>query len=116
MADLMTVSAPLKICSPDGSASVIAEHFAHADGIVYFDLYWHLGQPDETIHVLKGEIKGDGPWKIGEHVIHVLGCRGTDAEFAMAHDDWTHYLSGADEDYPPESLRNAIARRFGALI
>ena len=116
MADLFTLTVPLMIRSPEGETSVIAEHFHHPEGLVYFDLFWHLGQPDNTIHVLKGEIMGDGPWKIANHVINVLGCHGTDAELAMAYDNWSQYLAGESDDYPPEPLRNAIARRFGALV
>ena len=115
MADLFSVSAPLMIRGPEGDGKVMAEHFPHEEGMVYFDLYWHLGQPDETIHVLKGPIKGEGPWKIGDYVVNVLGCHGTDADLAMAHDNWCQYLAGAAEGYPPEPLRYAIARRYGAL-
>ena len=80
MADLFSMTTPLMIRSPHGEEQVIAEIFPHPEGLVYFDLYWHLGQPEETIHLVKGTVRGEGPWRIGEHVINVLGCHGTNAQ------------------------------------
>jgi len=116
MADLFSMTTPLMIRSPDGKQAVIAEIFPHPEGLVYFELYWHLGQPEETIHLLEGTISGEGPWKIGESVINVLGCHGTDAELAMTHQQWQTYLQTAADDYPPSALIGAIARRMGAIL
>ncbi len=116
MADLFSMTTPLMILKPDGTQAVIAEIFPHPEGLIYFDLYWHLEQPEEVMHVVKGSLKGEGPWKIGEHVINVLGCQGTNAVLASAHQQWQTYLQSAEDDYPPPPLVAAIARRLGAII
>lgn len=116
MAQLFSMTSPLMIRTPQGEERVIAEIFPHPEGIVYFDLYWHLAQPEETIHLIKGTLSGEGPWKIGDHVINVLGCHGTNAELASAYQDWQTYLQTATADYPPPPLVAAIARRLGAMV
>lgn len=111
MADLFSMTTPLMVRRPDGKQEVIAEIFPHPQGLVYFDLYWHLGQPEETIHFIQGKVCGEGPWKIGQHVINVLGCHGTNAELATDHQQWQTYLQTATDDYPSSPLIAAIARR-----
>ena len=49
MTDLFSITAPLMIRNPQGEEQVIAEIFPHPNGLVYFELYWHLGQPDENL-------------------------------------------------------------------
>ena len=114
--DLFDVTAPLMLRKPDGEEIVIAEHFRHPQGLLYFDLYWHLGQPQNTMHILNGNIRGEGPWKIADHVINVLGCHATNPELAMMHEQWQSYLQRADADYPPPQLVLAIAKKMGADI
>jgi hypothetical protein len=116
MADLFSITAPLMIRNPQGEEQVVAEIFPHPNGVVYFDVYWHLGQPEETIHLVEGTLSGEGPWKIGEYVINVLGCHGTNAQLATAYQQWQTYLQTAAENYPPAPLVAAIARRMGAVI
>lgn len=102
--------------NPQGEEQVVAAVFPHPNGLLYFDLYWHLGQPEETIHLVEGTLSGEGPWKIGDYVINVLGCHGTNAQLASLYQQWQSYLQTAAEDYPPASLIAAIARRLGASI
>ena len=116
MAELFSMTSPLMIRTPEGEEQVIAEMFPHPEGLVYFELYWHLGQPEETIHLVKGMVRGEGPWKIGEHVINVLGCHGTNAQLAGAFQQWQTYLQTNEDDYPPPPLVAAIAKRLGAII
>ncbi len=116
MADLFSVTAPLMIRRPDGERKVIAHHFLHSQGMLYFDIYWHEGPPQQMIHVVEGEIQGEGPWKVGGHVINVLGCHGTDVALAMQYEHWQSYRQRVDVDYPPEQLIAAIARKLGALV
>jgi len=116
MADIFSVKSPLMIRLPSGEKRVMAECFAHPEGLLYFDVYWHLHDPTQTLHVVAGPIKGDGPWKVGEAVVHVLGCHGTDPELASAFEDWRQYLEQNADDYPPRPLILAIARRHGAAI
>lgn len=116
MADIFTMTAPLVIRLPGGEYRAVAELFPHPEGLIYFDLFWHLGSVSETMHLLKGDINGDGPWRIGEHVFNVLGCHGTDAELATRYQQWNDYLSSNQAAYPPEPLRQAIARKMGANV
>src|SRR4030065_241432 len=87
MANLFSITAPLLIRLPTGDLHVMAERFPHLHGLVYFDLFWHLGNPHLVVHVVEGIIKGDGPWKIGVAVVRVLGCHGTDGALARRVDN-----------------------------
>lgn len=114
MPDLHTLTAPLSIRLPDGTRHVIAEHFPHPDGLLWFVPYWHLGDPDRTIRLARGAIRGEGPWKVGDAVVNVLGCHGTDPVLAGAFEEWRQYLALHADEYPPRPLIEAIARRYGA--
>ena len=116
MADLFSVTAPLLIRLPTGDMHVLAERFAHPRGLVYFDLFWHLRNPHIGVHVVEGIIKGDGPWKIGDASVRVLGCHGTDGALARRFDEWRTFLTEHPESYPARPEIEAIARRHGALI
>jgi hypothetical protein len=116
MADLFSVTAPLLIRTPDGRQHVIAERFRHPNGLVWFGLFWHLGDPAETVHLIEGPLKGEGPWKVGDHVIRVLGCHMTDPSLAHDYDLWRHYLTNQSETYPTRPFIEAIARRLGATV
>jgi hypothetical protein len=114
MADLFSVTAPLLIRLPSGEQRVMAERFAHPHGLVFFDLFWHLGDPRETVHLVSGPIKGDGPWKVGDAVVRVLGCHGTDGPLASQFDEWRSYLTEHADAYPERAFIEAVARRYGA--
>lgn len=113
MADLFTLKAPLAIRRGDGARQVMAEYFPleSGPGLVYFELYWHLQRPAALgIHRLVGDIRGDGPWKIGDNVISVLGCHGTDAELATSFAEWQSYLEQGAPGYPGRAAIQALAR------
>jgi hypothetical protein len=116
MADLFSVTAPLLIRRPDGTQHVVAELFPHPGGIVYFELFWNLRDPGETVHRLEGPFKGDGPWKVGDAVIRVLGCHGTDGALARQYDEWRQYRSEHGDTYPGRPFIEAIARHLGATV
>jgi len=116
MADLFSVTAPLLIRRADGRQHVAAELFPHPDGIVYFELFWNLRDPDEAVHVVRGPLKGEGPWKVGDCVIRVLGCHGTDGDLARQFDQWRQYRTERAETYPQRPFIEAIARRLGAQV
>lgn len=117
MADLFTVTAPLALRHPNGSEQVIAACFPHPLGLLYLDCFWHLSTPDQAAHLIRGEITGEGPWRISRSVVRVLGCQHTDPRLAEPYSRWREYLEvrGAEEYPPPEQIR-AIARRLGAAI
>jgi len=116
MVNLFSVTAPLLIRLPTGDMHVMAERFPHPRGLVYFDLFWHLGNPHLGVHVQEGIIKGDGPWKIGDAVVRVLGCHGTDGALARRFDEWRTYITEHADAYPARAEIEAIARRHGALV
>jgi hypothetical protein len=116
MADLFSVTAPLLIRLPTGDLHVMAERFPHPRGLVYFDLFWQLGNPHLGVHVVEGIIKGDGPWKIGDAVVRVLGCQGTDGALARRFDEWRMYLAAHAEAYPTRAQIEAIARLHGVIF
>jgi hypothetical protein len=114
MTDIFSMRPPLMIRLPAGEKRVMAECFPHPKGMLYFDLFWHVGDTQETAHPVEGPVKGDGPWKAGKAVVRALGCHGTDHELAAAFEDWRQYLLENVDTYPPRPLILAIARRHGA--
>jgi hypothetical protein len=117
MADLYTVTAPLALSCLDGTRKVAAACFPHPLGVLYLDTFWHLSTPERAAHLIRGELSGDGPWKIGDCVIRVLGCRDTDPDLAEPFARWREYLENASEgDYPPQEQIRDIARKLGASI
>lgn len=117
MADPFQVTAPLALRCLDGEEKVIAACFPHPRGLLYLDCFWHLSTPDAAAHLLQGELRGEGPWRIGDCVLRVLGCHNTDPGLAQPFARWQTYLEqhGAQEYPPPEQIRN-IARRLGATL
>lgn len=114
MADIFTVTAPLKVRLPNGEQQVVAELFRHPAGLLYFDLYWHQDK-DKGIHLLKGELKGEGPWKIAEHIFYVLGCHGSDGVLATEFQQWRQWRLQNPEEYPDERMIQRIADNNGAV-
>ena len=116
MADLFTVTAPLMIRCPDGEKRVMAEVFRHAEGLLYFDLFWNQLPQGSGVHVVAGEIRGDGPWKAGDCVITLLGCHGSEPRLASEYAEWQLYLDQQSAGYPSPVELYDIARQYGATI
>jgi len=115
MADLFTVTAPLKIRLPDGQQQVIAELFRHPKGLLYFELHWQEDH-EARIHLVEGELRGDGPWKIAEYIIYVLGCQHTDADMASEYAEWRTWHQQHPEAYPDRKMIERLASSYGATI
>jgi len=117
MADLFSITAPMLVRRGDGTRHIMAECFPLAEipGLVYFELYWHLQRPaTQAIHVVHGEVRGDGPWKVADSVITILGCHGTDAELATSFAEWQQYLQQGAPGYPARAAICALAGSVGA--
>ena len=84
MAELFSVTAPLTCTIPTGEEILVAEIYRHPKGILLFEPYWHLKHAEEGIHLIKGWLEGEGPWKISGYIFKVLACHGTNA--CPAHD------------------------------
>lgn len=109
-----TVTAPLVLRHPGGHDQLIAACFTHPLGLLYLDLYWHLSTPQRAAHLIRGEIRGEGPWRIGGSRLRVLGCHNTDPHLQDAFSAWRHYLQAHADAYPPRKQLIEIARRLGA--
>lgn len=115
MPAIESVTAPLAILFDDGSKILAAACFPHKLGLMYLDTWWHLKKPDEAAHIIKGELKGEGPWRIANATVRVLGCQNTDPELQAEYYNWQEYLNETS-DYPPASQIFEIARRLGATL
>jgi hypothetical protein len=116
MADLFGVTAPVMIRHPDGTQQVMVELFRHPRGLLYFEPYWDCLPAAQGIHLVEGDIRGEGPWKAGECVISVLGCRGTHPELAAGFAGWREYLVERGEDFPSRQQIERLAREHGAVV
>lgn len=110
MADLFSVTAPLLIRYPDASAHVMVHCFRHPQGLVYFRPFWERMPATEGIVLAAGEIRGDGPWKVGTAVVTLLGCHGSHPEHAAEYADWQLHLAQCRNDYPDSEQLAALAR------
>lgn len=109
-----TVTAPLVMRRPDGREQLVAACFSHPDGLLYLDLYWHRSSPHKAAHLLRGTLSGDGPWRIGETRLRVLGCHNTDPHLQDDFVAWQQHLREHTDSYPPRQQIIDIARRLGA--
>lgn len=119
MADLFSMTAPLLIRHKTGVQHIMAERFplAEGEGLVYFELFWHLQRPaSQAIHRVAGAIQGDGPWKVADSVITVLGCQGTAPELASSYAEWESYLQQGAPSYPSTAAIRGLARATGACV
>jgi len=114
MADINSVTAPLVLREPQGTEKVIAACFTHPQGVLYLDLFWHQSTPQQAAHLISGELLGEGPWRIGEHRLRVLGCHNTDPHLADQFAAWQQYLQAHPDEYPPRRQIEEIAMRLGA--
>ncbi len=71
MADLFSATAPLALRLPDGSHKPMAECFPHPKGLFYLDIFRHRSTQDQAAHVISGELRGEGPWRIDDCVMPV---------------------------------------------
>lgn len=115
MAAIEDVTAPLVIRFGDGTERVVAHCFPHPSGLLYLDLFWHQGTPDSAAHLLRGQLLGEGPWRIGDAVVRVLGCHHTDPQLQAQYLPWKEYLEQHGDEYPPPPQVREIARRLGAF-
>jgi hypothetical protein len=116
MADLFSVTAPLTIRCPSGSPKVMLERFRHPDGLLFFELYWERHDGTRGVHLIEGEVRGEGPWKVGDCVVTVLGCHGGQPEMAGDFTRWQMEIEQGLAAYPPRAEIVRLARERGALV
>ena len=116
MADLFTITAPLLIRFPDDTKHVMVHCFPHPEGLVYFRAFWDQLPEAEGVCLLSGALRGDGPWKVGDAVITLLGCQGTHPEQAAEYADWQFHLEQVGPDYPDRQQLEFHVREKGLLL
>jgi hypothetical protein len=63
---------PLAIRIDEGNDRVMAEAFVVPGGLAFADVYWRLSMSGHLFHFIKGEISGDGPWRVGSAEVRVI--------------------------------------------
>jgi len=111
MADIYTLTAPLLVQYPNGEQRLIADKFAHSSGMVYAVPYWLDGEMPAA-YLLPGEIRGEGPWKIGDVIVRLLSC--ADVEHKMQWAEWEQYLYSCGEECPynDPSVKQSIINKM----
>ena len=115
MANLFSIKSPLLVRYPNGEQHVVAELFQHAQGIVYFVPWWLAVEPP-GVYLVEGEVRGEGPWKIGDVIVRLMSCGDSDDSMYWA--QWQQYLSGCEPDNPylDEQARHALATKAGRKL
>jgi len=107
---------PLAVNFADGRKTIMVAYYKHPDGLVYLEPFWEQKAEGQKVAIIKGDLKGEGPWRIGDAVITLVGCQNTDAELAQMLAQWEfHVQSVGSGFYQPEAIRG-LAREYGALI
>jgi hypothetical protein len=115
LADLFSITAPLLIRYVNGVRHVMVERFRHPEGLVYFRPFWDRLPDTEGVQFVRGDITGEGPWKIGTAVVTLLGCHGTDPQEAAEFSDWQCHLEQLGAAYPSRPALEELARSKGYL-
>jgi hypothetical protein len=80
----------------------MVERFAHPKGLLFFKPFWRLGSLEETVRLVEGELKGEGPWK------------------PQAHHPWCAALASATAPgvaLPPASMQSSIpSAKVGSAV
>ena len=69
-----------------------------------------------ALRYVAGPVRGEGPWKVGDAVVTVLGCHGSDPELASEFAAWQAAREQLGADYPRAEhiarlMREAAAQR-----
>lgn len=116
VADLFTVTAPLVIRFASGEKQIMVERLAYRDGLLFLPAFWTDSGIDTALRFVAGPIKGDGPWKVGDSVVTVLACHGTDAELANEFNCWQTHLQQVGEVYPAaEKIEKMMKTRAASV-
>lgn len=111
MVELFSLIAPLLVRYPDGEQRLVAEKFTHSQGLIYVEPFW-LESESPVAYLLKGSIKGDGPWKVGDVIVRLLSCG--DTELSMEWAQWQQYLLSCSlsHAYHDDSFKHSIINKM----
>ena len=115
MADLFSLTPPLLIRYPDNTRHIMVACFRHPEGVLYFRPFWDQLPGTEGICIATGIVKGEGPWKVGDAVVTLLGCQGTHPEQASELADWKFQLEQHGQSYPTHDEFHTVAIEKGLL-
>ena len=105
---------PLYIKYPNSEVRVIENIFEHPKGVLYFELFWEK-DPTYSIHLIEGDISGDGPWKVGDCSFHILGCNHTHPQMCEMRSFWQQELLQNPEKFRSNEVVK-IALQRGAIV
>ena len=117
MADLFSVTAPLAIRFKDtGDKQIMVARLPCNDGLLYLPIFWTDMEPQQALRYVAGPIEGDGPWKVGNAIVTVLACHGTDAILANDFSCWQSRLMELGEDYPDDEEIALLMKTHAASV
>ena len=67
---------------------------------MFLPAFWTEKGVEASLRYVPGPIEGDGPWKVGNAIVTVLACHGTDAVLASEFSAWQGCLLQLAEAYP----------------
>ena len=76
------------------------ERMPYRDGILFLQPFWTETGVETALRFVPGPVRGDGPWKVGDAVVTVLGCHGSDPELAGEFAAWQGHLEQLGSGYP----------------
>jgi hypothetical protein len=115
VADLFSVTAPLAVRYRDsGEKHIMVERLPYADGLLYLPAFWIDMPLQQAMRYVPGPIEGDGPWKVGNAIVTVLACHGTDAVLAGEFGAWQTRLLELGDAYPASSEIHRLMKTHAA--
>lgn len=111
MTDIFTIKSPLVAYDSSGTKYVVVEIFSHAEGALVFEPFWN--ESDKAIHIVQGEIYGEGPWKIGGTIFNMLGCGEQDMELTVM--QWQDLLLNKISAEEYNRILRETVRKYGGL-
>ncbi len=117
MADLFSVTAPLAIRFRDsGEKQILVERLPYSDGLLFLPAFWTDTRPELALRFVPGPIAGEGPWKVGNAIVTVLACHGTDAGLAAEFSAWQSRLLELGPEYPAKSDIETLMKTLAAQV
>ena len=117
MADLFSVTAPLAIRFKDtGEKQIMVHRIPYNDGLLFLAPFWLDSDPKEALRYVAGPIKGDGPWKVGDAVVTVLACHGSEARLASEFSCWQTRLMEMGDAYPDQDDIERLMKTHAAGV
>jgi len=115
MADLFTVTSPLLLRFADTTEMLVVEVYPHEQGIVALPVYW-FDEAEPANWFIEGELKGEGPWKVGSTIVRLLSCG--DTALSMQWANWQQDLAMQDPtgEYFNTALKRELLIKAGAIL